>query len=114
MTGAMARRKGATFEREIRRALDRWFYGNYTHPGTDEPDLLIECGVDIAVECKNQTRMALPEWWRQAVAGAERAEAEAAVIVHKRVGTTDPGAQWVTMDLATFDLLCAAIDRGRE
>lgn len=110
MTGAMSRRKGATFERLIRKALEAWIY-NYTHPGTDEPDLMVECGLDIAVECKNQARTDLPGWWRQATEAAERADADAAVIVHKRQGVTAPDEQWVSMNLATFARLLHEIDR---
>jgi hypothetical protein len=53
----------------------------------------------LAVEVKNQTRVDLPGWWKQA---QEQAGDGMGVVVHKRVGTQEPGEWWVTMDLATL------------
>ena len=53
----------------------------------------------LAVEVKNQTRVDLPAWWRQA---KEQAGDGLGVIVHKRVGSQEPGEWWATMDLETL------------
>jgi hypothetical protein len=53
----------------------------------------------MSIEIKNQTRVDLAGWWAQAV---EQAGDGKAVVVHKRVGKSDPGDWWVTMDLQTL------------
>lgn len=54
------------------------------------------------VEAKNTTRMALPQWWREALVQADNYDALHAIVVHKRHGVTDPGLQWVTLSLNQF------------
>jgi hypothetical protein len=60
----------------------------------------------LAVECKDCSRMDLPSWTREAAAEAHNDGALLGVVISKRRGTTDPGAQWVHM---TLDDLIALI-----
>jgi hypothetical protein len=102
MSGSASRRKGNRAEVAVVNYLKAAGYDVETsrnaRGGTQK-------GVDVlgdfplAVEVKNQARMDLAGWWAQAV---EQAEDGKAVIVHKRVGKSDPGEWWVTMDLQTL------------
>lgn len=56
-------------------------------------------GKPLAIECKNVTRMNLPEWVDEAHREAGNADALAGVVVSKRHGVGDPAAQWVHMEL---------------
>lgn len=56
----------------------------------------------VVIECKDCTRLALPEWWREAEREAENDGAAITAIVHKRHGDANPAHQWVTMDLDMF------------
>ncbi|MCK2200199.1 putative PDDEXK endonuclease [Corynebacterium callunae] len=51
----------------------------------------------IAIECKNTTKMSLPQWASQAHTEATNYQAHTGITIHKRHGTTAPGSQWVTM-----------------
>lgn len=59
-------------------------------------------GGRVVVEAKNVTRINLAGWAAEAEAERGNDDALAAVIVHKRHGVGDPGAQWVTCTLADF------------
>lgn len=54
------------------------------------------------MECKNVTRVNLAGWAAEAEIERGNDDALAAVVVHKRHGVADPGAQWVTCTLADF------------
>lgn len=54
----------------------------------------------LVIEVKDCARLDLPGWTREAHAEAGNDDALAGVVVHKRRGTTDPLAQWVSMTLA--------------
>ena len=103
MTGAMARRKGANYQRLIR----HWFE---THgwtvmvrpPGEDGDDITIIEHPHLSIEVKNHARTDLPAWTAQA---ARQAAGRIPVVIHKRHGTTNPEHQWVTMTLADFTRL---------
>lgn len=56
-------------------------------------------GKRIVVECKNVARIDLAGWAREAEAERGNDGAIAALVVHKRHGVADPGAQWVTCTL---------------
>lgn len=56
-------------------------------------------GQRIAVECKNVTRMNLPQWVDEAHREAGNSDALAGVVVAKRHGVGDPASQWVFMEL---------------
>ncbi|BAF54894.1 putative PDDEXK endonuclease [Corynebacterium glutamicum] len=53
----------------------------------------------IAIECKNTTKMSLPQWTSQAHIEATNYAAHLGITIHKRHGTTAPGNQWVTMNV---------------
>lgn len=101
-----AKQAGARFERTT---------ADYMRDVTGQPiDRLVKTGAKdrgdvgpfrnaqgdlVAVECKNTTRLALPQWIGEAHTEAVNYGAATGVIVHKRRGVTDPGKQWVTMTL---------------
>lgn len=68
-------------------------------------------GQRVAVECKNTTRMALPEWLKETEAERGNLDALAGLIVHKRYGSKKPAKQLVTMELGE---LVALITGSRE
>jgi hypothetical protein len=61
-------------------------------------------GQRLVAECKNTTRLALPEWTAEARVEAGNDDALTGVVIHKRHGVGDPGRQWVAMELR--DLVC--------
>lgn len=102
MSGASSRRKGNKAEVDVVNFLKSHGWDVETsrnaRGGTQQgADILGD--FPLAVEVKNQARMDLPGWWRQAQAQAGNG---LGVVVHKRVGTSEPGEWWVTMDLFTL------------
>ena len=67
-------------------------------------------GQRLVIECKNTTRIALPEWTAEAHIEAGNDDALVGVVVHKRHGNNRPGEQWVSM---TVDDLVALITGQR-
>lgn len=61
-------------------------------------------GRKIVAECKDVTRLALGSWVREAEVERRNDDAQVALVLHKRRGTTDPGDQYVTLTLR--DLVC--------
>jgi hypothetical protein len=59
-------------------------------------------GHPIVIQAKDVARLALPSWTEQARVQAANARAVCGVVVHKRVGTTDPMKQWVSCTLEDF------------
>lgn len=57
-------------------------------------------GGRIVVEAKNVTRINLAGWAVEAETERGNDDALAGLVVHKRHGVADPGAQWVTLTLA--------------
>lgn len=53
----------------------------------------------LSIEVKNQARLDLPGWWRQA---QEQAGDLFPVVIHKRVGKARAEEWWATMDLVTL------------
>lgn len=68
-------------------------------------------GQRLVVECKDTTRVCLPEWTAQAHAEAGNDDALVGVVIHKRNRVGDPGRQWVSM---TVDDLAALITGQRH
>ena len=68
-------------------------------------------GQRIVAECKNTTRLALPEWTGEAHIEAGNDDALVGVVIHKRHGVGYPGRQWVAM---TVDDLAALITGYRH
>lgn len=69
-------------------------------------------GGRIVVEAKNVTRIDLGTWAREAEIERGNDDAIAALVVHKRHGVGDPGAQWVTCTLR--DLVAILTNRRPE
>jgi hypothetical protein len=70
----------------------------------------IHGGQRLVIECKNTTKLALPQWTTEAHREAGNDDALLGVVIHKRHGVTDPGRQWVSM---TVDDLAALITGHR-
>jgi hypothetical protein len=64
----------------------------------------------LAIEVKDVATQALPQWTREAQTEAENLGAVAGVVVSKRRGTQDPGAQWVHLTLADLVKIIRAVD----
>ena len=65
----------------------------------------------LVLECKDVSRMALPEWTAEAKLEAENDGSVAGLVVHKRHGNAKPGDQWVT---CTVDDLIAVLKAARD
>ena len=61
----------------------------------------------VVIECKNHNRIDLAGWWHEAEIERGNDDATAAMVVHKRRGTTDPAEQWVTLTLGDLLALLA-------
>jgi hypothetical protein len=110
-TRATAKKAGSSFERVI---ADFWAsviddrIDRAVKRGTkDVGDVagLRFHGHRIAVEVKNTTKVELSKWAAEAEVERQNLGALAGVIVHKRVGKSDPRLQWVTMTVADFTAL---------
>lgn len=107
-----AKAAGSRFERTIADHLDERLDGCHVDRqvktgAADSGDLYgVTCrGRQIAIECKNVTKMGLPQWVREAHTEASNIAGLAGVVIHKRHGNAKPGDQWVTMtvtDLVTI------------
>lgn len=101
-----AKDAGARFERQIAdylaAALDDERVDRMPRRGAaDRGDI---AGVRIhsrrlAIECKNVTRMNLPEWVNEAHREAGNSDSIAGVVISKRHGVGDPASQWVHMEV---------------
>jgi hypothetical protein len=113
-----ARQAGARFERVIADYLaatldDDRIDRRVTNGAKDRGDIsgLRVHGQRLVVECKDSTRLCLPEWTTEAHTEAGNDDALTGVVVHKRNRIGDPGRQWVTM---TVDDLAALITGQRH
>jgi hypothetical protein len=110
VTGATNRRKGNQAEVAVAKVLREHGYEAVTsrnaRGGTQMGGDLVS-DFPVEVEIKNHTRLDLAGWWKQAVAQAGN---RPAVIIHKRVGHTDPRQWWVTMDLQTLIQLIRGLE----
>lgn len=89
MTGAMARNKGANYERRIANQLTeatgtRWRRRVRNHEGDSDVVADDPAFARLSVECKHATTLCLPAWWRQAQAQA--GENRIPVLIYKRTG----------------------------
>ena len=57
-------------------------------------------GQRVVIEVKDCTRLALPEWTREAQIEAGHDDALVGLVVHKRRGVGDPMQQWVSCTVA--------------
>ena len=102
MTGAASRRKGNRAEVEVVRVLREAGYEADTSRnarGGAQGGADIVTDFPAMIEVKNQARLDLATWWKQA---QDQAGDMPAVVVHKRVGKGDALEWWVTMDLKTL------------
>lgn len=102
MSGSSARRKGNAAEVEVVAALKRAGWRAVTSRaarGGYQLGADIVSNFPLAIEVKNQTRLDLPGWWRQA---QDQAGPRLPVVIHKRVGKASAEDWWVTMDLQTL------------
>lgn len=104
-TRASAKKAGATFERQIADCfaehvddrIDRAVKTGALDKG-DVAGLRFH-GRKIAVEVKNEARVKLAEWSKEAETERVNLGAIAGMTIHKRHGKTDPLDQWVTMTM---------------
>lgn len=102
MTGAMSRRKGNQAEVAVCKVLRRAGWDAVTSRaarGGFQAGEDVITNLPVSIEVKNQARLDLAGWWGQAV---EQAGDKPPVVIHKRVGKSDPEQWWVTMDLTTL------------
>jgi hypothetical protein len=108
MSGASSRRKGNAAEVAVVAALER---AGWTAVTSRAARGGYQAGEDIvtnfpcSIEVKNQARLDLAGWWAQAV---EQAGDKPPVVIHKRVGKSEPEQWWVTM---SFETLLAIVGR---
>lgn len=101
-----AKDAGARFERQIADYLSEALEDDRIDrmPGrgaNDRGDIggVLCKGQRLTIECKNHVRMSLPQWVEEAHREAGNNDALVGVVVSKRHGVTDPGSQWVHMEL---------------
>ena len=106
-TRASAKTAGSRFERAVADYLaehvDDRIERRTRHGAKDRGDIggvRTPHGHRLVLECKNTTRTDLAGWMAEAATEAGNDDAIAGLIVHKRHGRGDPGAQWVTCTLA--------------
>lgn len=102
MSGSTSRRKGNRAEVEIVRLLRDHGYDVETSRaarGGYQSGADIVGDFPLVVEVKNQARVDLPGWWAQA---EYQANGGLPVVIHKRVGKSDPAEWWATMDVSTL------------
>jgi len=101
-----AKQAGASFERSIANYLaeildDERIDRRVKRGANDRGDIagVRVHGQRLVIEAKNCSKLDLPGWVREAQAECGNDDALVGVVVHKRHGTTDPGSQWVAMEL---------------
>ncbi len=104
---ASAKKAGTQLETDVANYLEPLGAFRRAKAGAkDQGDVHLAARKDIVIECKNTPRsLNLGMWIKEATVEAANAKAKHGVIVHKRVGTTAPGEQWVTMTLEAFAYL---------
>ena len=105
--GRGARLKGLRFQREIRDYLAEEGLEPLARPGGEDGDDLRLADLPmLSIELKNQARMDLPGWWRQAAHQAHQAGGLIPVLIWKRKAAGHPSGQWVTLELREFVRVC--------
>jgi len=104
-----AKQAGARFEREIAEYLalkldDQRIERRARNGSKDRGDItgVMFQGKRVVIECKNVTKVALPQWLKEAEIERGNDDAFIAVVAHKRHGIGDPGMQHVTMTVDTL------------
>jgi hypothetical protein len=97
MTGSQARRKGNDAERAVAQVLRDWGWQAVTSRSTngtqDGMDIITDA--PVAIEVKNQVRLDLSAWLRQA---ADNAIDKVPLVWHKKRGEANPEHWYVTME----------------
>lgn len=113
---ASAKKAGADFERRqadwLAERLDDDRIDRRVKRGSkDTGDIggVLFAGNRVVIECKNTARDNLPTWIREAEIERGNDDALIGVVMHKKRGTTDPAAQYVSMTAETFAVL---LERG--
>lgn len=116
-----ARNAGARFERVIADYLaatldDDRIDRRVRNGAKDRGDIagLRVHGQRLVVECKDSTRLCLPEWTAEAHTEAGNDDALTGVVIHKRNRTAEPGRQWVTMTVDDFAALITGQRHGHR
>lgn len=111
-----ARDAGARFERQIAdylaAALDDDRVDRMVRRGADDRGDISGIrihGKPLAVECKNVSRLNLPEWVDEAHREAGNSDALAGVVIAKRHGVGDPASQWVVMEVRDLVALLTGV-----
>lgn len=106
-SGATARRKGATYDREVRDWLEKTgFTPIKGSVGLPVADVTVEELPWLCIEVKNQAKMELASWVDQAIRQAAEAETlttpKVGAVFHKRRGYSVVGNHYVTMRTDQF------------
>lgn len=100
-----AKAAGSRFEREIsdhlRDTVSEFIDRKVKTGAKDRGDIanVRAHGQRVVLECKNTSRLSLPQWIGEAHTQARNDEAAVGIVVHKRHGVGAPGKQWVTMTM---------------
>ena len=101
-----AKKAGTAFESLIAKGLREALQDNTIERaprwGSVDKGDIINVSIDghpIVIQAKDVARQALPLWTEQARLQAANAQALVGLVVHKRVGTTNPMEQWVSCTL---------------
>jgi hypothetical protein len=100
MSGSASRRKGNRAEVEVAKLLRQYGWTAVTSRsarGGYQSGEDIVSNFPCSIEVKNQVRIDLAGWYRQA---EEQAMGKIPIVVHKRVGKGQPGDWWVTLTFA--------------
>lgn len=70
-------------------------------------------GLPVVLELKNCRAMTIGTWMRELAEELDHSRAAVGAVVHKKRGSRDPGAQYVTMDLLSFVQLLRWVDKQK-
>lgn len=111
--GARERRKGNDAERAVVHVLRDWGWEAITSRSSngtqDGMDIISDC--PLAIEVKNQVKLDLSAWTKQA---AENALDKVPVVWHKKRGESSPENWYVTMEGVELMKLLEMVKRYRD
>jgi len=114
MSGSASRRKGNRAEVEVAKLLRQYGWTAVTSRsarGGYQSGEDIVSNFPCSIEVKNQVRIDLAGWYRQA---EEQAMGKTPIVVHKRVGKGQAGDWWVTLTFADLIELIGGPEDERE
>lgn len=116
-----ARQAGARFEKQVADYLaealnDDRIERRAKSGSKDRGDItgLKHGGQRIVVECKNTTRLALPQWVSETEIERGNDDAAVGIIIHKRHGNNNPRDQYATMTLADLTALLTYTNKENQ